>query len=94
MPVRSVVERGPKDRKFVAFAVDWPGWSRGAKTADLALETLEAYRSRYRPIAVAAGLGAEFDKAGKLKVVEDKVGTGSTASGGSLSRRARWRPSR
>jgi hypothetical protein len=78
MPVRTVVERGPKDKKSVAFAVDWPGWSRGAKTADAALETLEAYRPRYRPIAVAAGLAEEFDKAGKLKVVEDKVGTGST----------------
>src|SRR6202795_1787276 len=78
MPVRTVVERGPKGKKAVAFAVDWPGWSRGAKTPELALEMLESYRKRYRPIALAAGMAAEFDKAGRLKVVEDRVGTGST----------------
>src|ERR1700733_9475875 len=30
MAVRTVVQRGPKEKKSVAFAVDWPGWSRGA----------------------------------------------------------------
>ncbi len=78
MPVRTVVERGPKGKKAVAFAVDWPGWSRGAKTPELALEVLESYRERYRPIAVAAGMADEFDAAGPLKVAEDRVGTGST----------------
>src|SRR5438270_4874071 len=78
MPVRTVVERGPKGKKAVAFAVDWPGWSRGAKTPDLALAALESYRERYRPIAVAAGHAAQFDAAGRLKVIEDRVGTGST----------------
>lgn len=78
MAVRTVVERGPKDKRSVAFGVDWPGWSRGAKSADAALATLEAYRVRYRPVAVLAGMAAEFDAAGPLDVVEDKVGTGST----------------
>jgi hypothetical protein len=78
MPVRTVLERGPKGKKAVAFAVDWPGWSRGAKTPELALEMLESYRPRYRPIAVAAGMADEFDAAGPLDVVEDRVGTGST----------------
>src|SRR5438270_2839675 len=78
MPVRTVVERGPKGKKAVAFAVDWPGWSRGAKTPDLALAALESYRERYRPIAVAAGKATEFDAAGRLKVIEDRIGTGST----------------
>jgi hypothetical protein len=78
MPVRTVVERGPKGKKAVAFAVDWPGWSRGTKTPDLALELLESYRERYRPVAAAAGMVHEFDAAGPLKVVEDRVGTGST----------------
>jgi hypothetical protein len=78
MPVRTVIERGNKGRKAVAFAVDWPGWSRGATTPELALARLESYRARYRPIAVAARMADEFDAAGKLKVVEDKVGTGST----------------
>jgi hypothetical protein len=78
MTVRSVVQRGPKDKKAVAFAVDWPGWSRGAKTADLAIEMLESYRERYRPVAVAAGLGKEFDAAGALDIVAEEVGPGST----------------
>ena len=78
MPVRTVVEHGTKDKKSVAFSLDWPGWSRGAKSAELALETLEAYRDRYRPIAGIAGMLAEFDSAGPLEIVEERVGTGST----------------
>jgi hypothetical protein len=78
MAVRTVLERGPRGNKAVAFALDWPGWSRGAKTHELALERLESYRDRYRPIAVAAGRADEFDAAGALDVVEDRVGTGST----------------
>jgi hypothetical protein len=78
MPVRTVLDRGPKGKRVVAFALDWPGWSRGAKTDEEALATLEAYRERYRPIAALAGFAGEFDATGPLEVVEDKVGTGST----------------
>jgi hypothetical protein len=78
MAVRTVIERGPKDKRSVAFSLDWPGWSRGAKSADLAIETLESYRARYRPVARLARMAREFDAAGPLKIVEDKVGTGST----------------
>src|SRR3954462_1797678 len=78
MPVRTVLERGPKGKRAVAFGVDWPGWSRGARSAELALEALESYRERYRPVARLAGMAREFDAAGPLEVVEDRVGTGST----------------
>jgi hypothetical protein len=78
MSVRTVVQHGPKDKKVAAFAIDWPGWSRGAKTAPEAVELLEAYRNRYRPIARIAGLETEFDAAGGLEIVEDHVGVGST----------------
>jgi len=78
VPVRTVIERGPKAKRSVAFSVDWPGWSRGAKTAELALETLESYRARYRPVDGLAGMVSEFDTAGPLEIVEDKVGNGST----------------
>jgi len=78
MPVRTVIERGPKGKKAAAFAVDWPGWSRGAKTPELALEMLESYRERYRPVAAAAGMAPDLDAAGPLEVVEDRVGPGST----------------
>ena len=67
-----------RGRSSVAFGLDWPGWSRGAKTAEVALETLESYRERYRPIAALAGMAREFDAAGPLEIVEDKVGTPST----------------
>jgi hypothetical protein len=78
MANRTVIERGTKGKRAVAFSLDWPGWSRGAKSAELALETLEAYRERYRPVAALAGMTREFDSGGPLEVVEDRVGTGST----------------
>jgi hypothetical protein len=78
MSIRVVVERGPKGKKVAAFAVDWPGWSRGGNTAEAALATLEAYRERYRPIAARARLKKSFDDGGPLEVIEDRVGPGST----------------
>jgi len=76
--VRTVVQHGPKDKKVAAFAIDWPGWSRGAKTGPEAVELLEGYRQRYRPVARIGGLEAELDAAGPLEIVEDHVGVGST----------------
>ncbi len=78
MAVRTVIDRGPKGKRAVALSLDWPGWSRGAKTVEEALETLEAYRERYAPVAALAGQANEFAAAGPLEVVEDKVGTPST----------------
>ncbi len=78
MAVRTVVERGPKGKKAVAFALDWPGWSRGARTPELALHLLDSYRGRYRAIAAGAGMAGEFDSAGPLQVIEDHTGPGST----------------
>jgi hypothetical protein len=78
MPVRTVIERGPKGKRSVAFGIDWPGWSRGARSAELALKVLESYRERYRPVVELAGMTREFDAAGPLEVIEDRVGTGST----------------
>jgi len=76
--VRVMIERGPKGKKVVAAALDWPGWSRGARTEDAALELLESYRGRYQPDAKLAGLELEFDSAGELDVVERIEGSGST----------------
>jgi hypothetical protein len=76
MSVRVVLERGPKGKRSVAYAVDFPGWARGAKTPELALQLLEDYRSRYRPVAAGARLAGELD--GPLEVVEERVGTGMT----------------
>ncbi len=78
MSIRTVIERGPKGKRAVAIAIDWPGWNRGAKSPDAALETLEAYRARYRPVAAFAGLADDFDAAGALEVFEDHLGNTST----------------
>jgi hypothetical protein len=77
-PVEVALELGPKGKKFVAYAPAWPGWSRGAKSEVEAIETLESYRERYRPVAERAGFGVEFAAAGEIDVVERYVGTGST----------------
>ena len=76
--VRVMIEQGTKGKRYVAYAVDWPGWSRGAKSEEAAYDVLESYRERYRPVARLAGLGDEFDATGSLEVTERYVGTGST----------------
>ena len=43
-------------RRVFASALDWPGWSRSARTEELALAALEEYRSRYAAVADRAGL--------------------------------------
>src|SRR3954447_12220750 len=76
--MRVTLEVGPKGKKVVAVAPDWPGLSRGASTEDAAIARLAAYRERYAPVAERAGLTAEFAGAMDLDVVERYPGTGST----------------
>jgi hypothetical protein len=79
-PIAVTVEQTPK-KSFVS-AVDWPGWSRGAKTEELALEALAAYAARYAPIAKAAG--QEFPAAvdlDNLEVAGRQVGSSGTEFG-------------
>jgi len=55
MPRIDIAEEvGPK-RAF-RWAVDWPGWARGAKDPGLAIEALAAYAPRYAIVAREAGL--------------------------------------
>jgi hypothetical protein len=82
----------PKGQRSVAFSLDWPGWSRGAKSAELALETLESYRERYRPVAALAGMAGEFDAAGPLRSWRTRSEPVRPTSGASPSRPRR--PSR
>jgi hypothetical protein len=76
--VRVNIELGKKGKRVVAYAPDWPGWNRGGKTEEIALETFQQYRSRYRPVAERAGLVAEFDGQESAEIVERHEGTGST----------------
>lgn len=76
--IRVMLEIGPKAKKVVAVAPDWPGLARGAKTEEAALERLRAYLPRYAPVAKLAGLDATFAAMSALDVVERYPGTGST----------------
>jgi hypothetical protein len=46
LKTRVVVESG--DKRFFVSALDWPGWSRGAKSREDALATFIDYGSRYK----------------------------------------------
>src|SRR5262245_19042088 len=52
--IKVVLEIGA--RRTFASALDWPGWARSGKGEDAALEALDAYDERYRPVAERAGL--------------------------------------
>jgi hypothetical protein len=73
-----MLEIGPKGKKVVAVAPDWPGLARGAKTGEDAIEKLRAYLPRYAPVAKRAAMGADFDASTNIDVVEQYSGTGST----------------
>lgn len=75
---RLTLEFGPKGKKVVAVAPDWPGLERGAKTKAAAIEKLLAYVPRYSRVAKLAGMQADFGALKKFDVVEEYPGTGST----------------
>lgn len=76
--MRVIVEIGPKGKKVVATAWDWPGLERAGKTEDDALATIDAYRDRYARVADRAGLGDEFRSQTDPVVVERYNGNTST----------------
>jgi len=76
--LRVTLEIGPKSKKVVAVAPDWPGLERGAKTGEAAVERLQSYLPRYAKVAKPAGMGAEFAASTTVDVVEEYTGTGST----------------
>jgi hypothetical protein len=76
--MRVVLEVGPKAKKVVAVAPDWPGLERGAKTGNAAIERLLAYLPRYAPVAKLAGMDVEFGAVSATDVVERYPGVGST----------------
>ena len=66
---RVYLEEG--DRLVFAVSLDWPGWCRSARSADLALAQLHAYAPRYGAI-VGVGVGvdaidSEFDVVGSVR---------------------------
>ncbi len=77
-PIRVTLEIGPKGKKIVAVAADWPGLERGAKTGEAAIERLLAYVPRYAAVTKLAGIKAAFAATPVAEVVERYTGTGST----------------
>ncbi|MEO6062559.1 MAG: hypothetical protein ABIQ99_11535 [Thermoflexales bacterium] len=92
--MRVTLEIGPKGKRVVAVAPDWPGLERGAKSPEDAVDRLRSYIPRYAPVAKLGAMGTEFAKVKGIEVVEGYPGTGSTDFWGisfafsSLDRRA------
>lgn len=75
-----ILEVAPK-RAF-ASAIDWPGWSRSARTPDGALEALAAYAPRYARFAKRAHLRFPARTTfADLEVAERVEGDGGTEFG-------------
>jgi hypothetical protein len=77
-PLRVYLDEGRK--KTFAVAFDWPGWARSGRTAEAALEALEAYLPRFTPVVRRAGLEPP-SLAGGVEVVEHVPGTATTDFG-------------
>jgi hypothetical protein len=80
MPIhlRVTLEIGPKGRKVVALAPEWPGLEHGANTGQAAVERLLSYVPRCATVAKLAGMEAAFPAVPVADVVEQYPGTGST----------------
>jgi hypothetical protein len=77
--LRIYLERGSK-RTF-AGALDWPGWCRAGKSEDEAVDALLAYAPRYAKVAKAAKVSFTAPADGRVTIVEDLKGGGSTDFG-------------
>lgn len=76
--MRVVLEIGPKGRRVVAGALDWPGLDRWGKDEDAALAKLAAYVPRYAGVAERAGLADELARQATPEVIERYPGNTST----------------
>jgi hypothetical protein len=76
--LRATLETGPKGKRMVAVAIDWPGLERGAKTEQAAIDRLLSYLPRYAPVAKLAGMEAAFAASSVVDVVEHYPGIGGT----------------
>jgi hypothetical protein len=76
--LRVTLEVGPRGKKVVAVAPDWPGLERGASTGEAAIEKLQSYLPRYARVAELAGMDAQYAAITDIEVVEEYSGIGST----------------
>ncbi|MDQ6846496.1 MAG: hypothetical protein M3019_02765 [Candidatus Dormibacteraeota bacterium] len=75
-PVRVVIEA--TEKRAFASAVDWPGWSRTARTDEAALQALAEHAERYAVVAAKAGIPFAL---GEYTVIERVPGTATTDFG-------------
>jgi hypothetical protein len=68
-------------KKAFVWAIDWPGWCRGGKDRDLAIEALLAHRGRYAKVARRASLELPTANPTDLRVVDNVEGNGGTDFG-------------
>jgi hypothetical protein len=78
-PIRVVLEVAKK--KSFASAIDWPGWSRPAKTPEAALQTLAGYADRYAVVAALVGFPSSAVTDVTFDVVDTLPGTVTTEFG-------------
>jgi len=80
MSLRVVLEVA--ERRAFASALDWPGWSRGAKAPDEALQALLDYADRYARVARRARVAFSPPATVRgIEVVERLTGGGGTEFG-------------
>ncbi|GAH03390.1 unnamed protein product, partial [marine sediment metagenome] len=69
-------------KKVFASALDWPGWSRGGRDEDQALQTLLDYGPRYAKVLNGSGLKFQAPaELSQLVVLERLPGTSTTDFG-------------
>jgi hypothetical protein len=75
------VEAG--DKKVFACSIDFPGWCRGARTEELALDALAGYAPRYAEVAKRARVAfpAPAGAGERFEIVERVKGKGATDFG-------------
>jgi hypothetical protein len=71
--LRVALEIGPKGKRVVAVAPDWPGLERGATTEQAAIERVRAYLPRYAPVAVGGGLASHCSSPGWAQTCRVRV---------------------
>ncbi|HET9083176.1 MAG TPA: hypothetical protein VFN41_02140 [Candidatus Limnocylindrales bacterium] len=68
-------------KKAFAWAIDWPGWARSGKTAELARTALIGYAPRYAVVAATAGLQLPGLHDAIIEIVESVPGASGTDFG-------------
>jgi hypothetical protein len=76
--LRVVIEIGPKGRRCVAGALDWPGLDRWGTDEDDAVAKLSSYVPRYAAVAERSGMADELARQATPTVVERYAGNTST----------------